>query len=52
MYPLNVLEVKKIATDIPNGVFEIEKNTKLYSAGFGDMDDLLERPKQIGVINE
>ena len=47
-YPINVLEIKKIQENIPDGVFKIAKNTKVYSAGMGDIDDLLERPKFIG----
>lgn len=51
-YPINVLEIKVIQEEIPDGVFKINKNTKLYAAGMGDMDDLLEKPKLIGVMEE
>lgn len=51
-YPLNVLEIKKIQVEIPKGTFKIYKNTKLYSAGIGDINDLLEKPVQIGIMEE
>lgn len=49
-YPINVLKVKKIESVIPKGAFKIANNTKIYAAGVGDIDDLLERPIQVGVI--
>ena len=51
-YPINVLEIKLIQEKIPDGVFKINPNTKLYATAMGDMDDLLERPKLIGVMEE
>lgn len=51
-YPINVLEIKLIQENIPDGVFKITKNTKLYAAAMGDMNDLLESPKLIGVMEE
>ena len=51
-YLINVLELKKIQSAIPEGTFKISKNTKLYSAGMGDIDDLLERPVQVGTLED
>lgn len=52
LYPLNVLEIKKFQSEIPKGTFKIYKNTKLYAAGIGDINDLLEKPVQIGTMEE
>ena len=51
-YPLNVLQIKKIQSEIPKGAFKIYKNTKIYAAGNGDINDLLEKPVQIGIMGE
>ena len=51
-YPLNVLQIKKIQSEIPKGAFKIYKNTKLYAAGIGDINDLLEKPIQTGTMEE
>ena len=51
-YPLNVLQIKKIQSEIPKGAFKIYKNTKLYAAGIGDINDLLEKPIQVGTMEE
>lgn len=51
-YPVNVLKVKRIEGEIPKDAFKIEKNTKIYAAGIGDMNDLLEDPVQVGVMRE
>lgn len=51
-YPINILEIKLIQEKIPDGVFKLNKNTKLYAAATGDMYDLLETPKLIGVMEE
>ena len=52
LYPLNVLEIKKFQSEIPKGTFKIYRNTKLYAAGIGDINDLLEKPVQIGTMEE
>ncbi len=49
-YPLNVLKVQKIQSEIPADTFKIEKNTELYAAGMGDINDLLEIPVKIGTM--
>ena len=46
-YPINVLSIKKISGDIPESLFKIGKNTKVYEAGIGDMNDLLDQPTQV-----
>ena len=51
-YSLNVLQIKKIQAEIPKGSFKIYKNTKIYAAGVGDINDLLENPVQIGTLEE
>lgn len=52
LYPVSSLEIVKIQRDIPEGTFKIYKGTKLYAAGTGDIDDLLEKPKEIGIMEE
>ena len=49
-YPVNTLEIKKIEGTVPDGLFKIGKKTKIYEAGMGDMNDLLEQPAQIGTM--
>ena len=51
-YPVSTLEITKIQRDIPEGTFKIYKGTKLYAAGMGDIDDLLEKPKEIGTMED
>ena len=51
-YPLNVLQIRKIQSEIPKGAFKIYKDTKVYSAGNGDINDLLENPLQVGILEE
>ncbi len=50
IYPLNVLKVQKIQSEIPADTFKIEKNTELYAAGMGDIEDLLEKSVKIGTM--
>ena len=47
-YPNNKVIVKKILPEVPKGSFAISKKTKIYAAGNGDMNDLLEHPVQVG----
>ena len=47
-YPVNTLSVKTITDKISDNLFKIEKDTKIYGAGMGDMSDLLEQPVQVG----
>ena len=41
--PVGEIEIKEISSKIPEGKFKIPANTKVYAAGTGNMDDLLER---------
>lgn len=51
-YPVNELEIVRIQRDVPKDTFKIYKGTKLYSAGTGDIDDLLENPKEIETVGD
>ena len=51
-YPVSTLENITIQREIPDGTFKIYAGTKLYAAGTGDIDDLLEHPKEIGILEE
>ena len=51
-YPVSELEIKIIQRDVPKDTFKIYSGTKLYSAGIGDIDDLLENPKEIGTMED
>ena len=51
-YAINSLVVKRILPDIPGGDFKLSGKEKVYAAGFGDMNDLLENPPFIGRLNE
>ena len=48
----NSLKVKKIEPVLPEDAFKIKKNTKVYAAGIGNMDDLLANPVQVEILNE
>ena len=47
LYPVNKLQIKKILGEIPKGAFKIDKKTKIYSAGVGDMYDLTSQLVQV-----
>ncbi len=47
-YPNNRLRIKRILPEVPKGSFAISKKTKIYAAGNGDMNDLLDQPVQVG----
>ena len=49
-YPINKLQIKKILGEIPNNAFKINKNTKVYSAGIGDMYDLTAQLVQVDTL--
>lgn len=49
-HPICNYEVKAIQKEIPPKAFRIPKKTKVYAAGRGDMDDLIERPVQVGTL--
>ncbi len=50
-YKVNDLQIKRLSADIPEGEFKIPTDTKVYAAGVGDMDDLLDNPVQVDVLN-
>ena len=52
-YDLNTLEIIKIQSEIPEGVFQIDAaNIQCYAPGMGDIDDLLEKSKFGGTMKE
>lgn len=51
-YAINRLVVKKILPNIPSGGFKLSGKEKVYAAGIGDMDDLLENPAFVGRLDE
>lgn len=52
-YDLNTLEVIKIQSEIPEGVFQIdEANISCYAPGMGNIEDLLENPEFAGTMKE
>ena len=51
-YGVNKLVIKKIQREIPKGAIKLDKNAKIYAAGVGDMNDLLENPVLIGKLKE
>ncbi|MBR3624175.1 MAG: hypothetical protein IKN43_12605 [Selenomonadaceae bacterium] len=44
---INEVKIKKISGNMPDNLFKISKKTKVYAAGKGDMDDLLENPAEV-----
>lgn len=42
--PINTMKVKKITQEMPEGALTIPKGCKVYAAGIGDMNDLLDQP--------
>lgn len=51
-YGINQIEIKKILREIPKGEIILDKKAKIYAAGVGDMNDLLENPVLLGKLNE
>ncbi|MBR1760299.1 MAG: hypothetical protein IJ812_07655 [Schwartzia sp.] len=49
-YVVSGIGIKVLSNTIPEGKFQIPRNTKVYAAGKGDMDDLLERPQQVEIL--
>ncbi len=49
-YPVNKLDIKKIGSKWPDNLFKIDAKTKVCAAGTGDMNDLLEQPVVVGVM--
>lgn len=51
-YGINQIEIKKILREIPKGEIILDKKAKIYAAGVGDMNDLLENPVLLGKLTE
>lgn len=51
-YEINRLVVKKILPNVPSGGFKLSGKEKIYAAGTGDMNDLLENPSYVGRLSE
>lgn len=51
-YAINSLVVKKILPTVPSGGFKLNGKEKIYAAGIGDMNDLLESPVFIGRLDD
>ena len=51
-YGINKLTIKKILREIPKDAIILDKNAKIYAAGTGDMNDLLENPELLGKLTE
>ena len=51
-HEINRLVVKKILPNVPAGDFKLNGKEKIYAAGIGDMNDLLENPAFIGRLSE
>ena len=50
LYSINKLKIKNILGEVPKGAFKIDKNTKVYSAGIGDMYDLTAQLVQVDTL--
>ncbi len=51
-YEINRLEIKKITGTPDKKDFKVDAKAKVYAAGIGDMNDLLESPVLIGKLEE
>ena len=51
-YGVNKLVIKKIQREIPGGAISLDKGARVFAAGIGDMNDLLENPVLIGRLKE
>ncbi len=51
-YGINKLTIKKILREIPKDAIILDKNAKVYAAGIGDMNDLLENPVPLGKLQD
>ena len=47
-YPVNKLSIKVISGELPDNLFKIDSKAKVYEAGMGDMNDLLDQLVEIG----
>ena len=51
-YDLNKLHIKKILPEMPKNEFQVYDKAKVYAAGIGDMNDLLESPVFVGLLKD
>ena len=51
-YEVNKLIIKKISNKVPDNEFKVYEKAKVYSAGQGDMNDLLEIPVFVGKFSD
>ena len=49
-YEINTLRIKKIGAEVAKNGFKVDANAKVYAAGIGDMNDLLESPVLLGKL--
>ena len=51
-YEINKLSIKKISATVDKNDFKVDTKAKVYAAGIGDMNDLLETPVLLGRLEE
>ena len=51
-YEINKLSIKKISPAVDKNDFKVDAKAKVYAAGAGDMNDLLETPVLLGRLEE
>ena len=49
-YEINTLHIKKIAGEVAKSGFKVDTKAKVFAAGIGDMNDLLESPVLLGKL--
>ena len=50
IYPINEIKIKTLQGEVPKGAFKINKKTKVYAAGMGDISDLIQQPSQVEIL--
>ena len=50
VYPVNKIQIKKLLSEVPKGSFKVDKKTKVYKAGKGDILDLIQQPEQCEIL--
>lgn len=48
---VNELKIKEIKAEIPENGIKIARNTEVFAAGIGDMNDLIEQPVKVETLN-
>ena len=49
-YPINKIKINKLQGEVPKNAFKVDKKTKVYEAGMGDMLDLIAQPAQVETL--